>query len=127
MPDDVVEAAAERAAGPQPLWALVPAEARARSTRQAARIVLDELDPLADLLAAEAGLPRTEALLAELLPTAAALHALADDGPAGSSWLADALIRSDGRSANDVEGQQGQPTRRCRADPQAQPRGRPTF
>jgi acyl-CoA reductase-like NAD-dependent aldehyde dehydrogenase len=81
MPPDAVQAAAERAAGPQPLWAIVPAASRARSIRRAARVVLDELDALAGLLAVEAGLPRTEALLAELLPTVGALHALADDGP----------------------------------------------
>ena len=43
--------------------------------------VLDELDELADLLAAEAGQPRSEALLAELLPSVGGLHGLASDGP----------------------------------------------
>jgi acyl-CoA reductase-like NAD-dependent aldehyde dehydrogenase len=43
--------------------------------------VLDEVEDLAALLAREAGLPRTEALLAELLPSVAGLHGLADDGP----------------------------------------------
>jgi acyl-CoA reductase-like NAD-dependent aldehyde dehydrogenase len=44
--------------------------------------VLDELDELADLLAAEAGQPRSEAVLAELLPSVGGLHGLAADGPA---------------------------------------------
>ncbi|MEA2292397.1 MAG: hypothetical protein QOE86_36 [Solirubrobacteraceae bacterium] len=78
--------AAGRAAGPQPLWALVPPEARARYLRRTAQALLDEVDELAGLLAAEAGMPRTEALLAELLPSVAGLGELADDGP---SALAD--------------------------------------
>ncbi len=73
--------AAQRAAGPQPLWAAVPPAARARYLRRAAQALLDEVDDLADLLAVEAGVPRTEALLAELLPSVAGLHELADDGP----------------------------------------------
>jgi acyl-CoA reductase-like NAD-dependent aldehyde dehydrogenase len=73
--------AALRAAGPQPLWALVPPGARARYLRRTAQALLDEVEALADLLAAEAGVPRTEALLAELLPSVAGLDDLADDGP----------------------------------------------
>jgi succinate-semialdehyde dehydrogenase / glutarate-semialdehyde dehydrogenase len=80
-PAEAVPEAVARAAGPQPLWALVPAEARARYLRRTAQAILDELDPLADLLAREVGQPRTEALLAELLPAVAGLHALADEGP----------------------------------------------
>lgn len=76
-----VEAAVALARDPQPLWAAVPVAARARYLRRAAQAVLDELDPLADLLARETGVPRTEALLAELLPSVAGLRALADDGP----------------------------------------------
>jgi acyl-CoA reductase-like NAD-dependent aldehyde dehydrogenase len=66
---------------PQPLWATVPAGARAGYLRRAAQALLDEIDTLADLLATEAGVPRTEALLAELLPSVAGLHELAQDGP----------------------------------------------
>ena len=73
--------AADRARGPQPLWAAVPPDARARYLRRAAQAILDETDALADLLAAEARVPRTEALLAELLPSVAGLHELADAGP----------------------------------------------
>ncbi len=73
--------AADRARGPQPLWAAVPPVARARYLRRAAQAILDEVDALADLLAAEAQVPRTEALLAELLRSVAGLHDLADAGP----------------------------------------------
>lgn len=76
-----VRAAAAVAAGPQPLWALISPRNRSRYLRRAAQALLDELEPLADLLARESGIPRTEALLAELLPSVGALHALADDGP----------------------------------------------
>jgi acyl-CoA reductase-like NAD-dependent aldehyde dehydrogenase len=71
----------ERASAAQPLWALVAPQHRARYLRRAAMAVLDELDPLADLLAAEAGQPRSEAVLAELLPSVGGLHGLANDGP----------------------------------------------
>jgi acyl-CoA reductase-like NAD-dependent aldehyde dehydrogenase len=72
--------ARDRAAAAQPLWALVPPRDRARYLRRAAQAVLDELEPLADLLAAEAGQPRSEAMLAELLPSVGGLHGLAADG-----------------------------------------------
>jgi acyl-CoA reductase-like NAD-dependent aldehyde dehydrogenase len=73
--------AAARAAAAQPLWALVKPRDRARYLRRAAMAVLDELDALADLLADEAGQPRSEATLAELLPSVGGLHGLANDGP----------------------------------------------
>jgi succinate-semialdehyde dehydrogenase / glutarate-semialdehyde dehydrogenase len=73
--------AIERATAAQPLWALVAPRDRARYLRRAAMAVLDELDALADLLAAEAGQPRSEAMLAELLPSVGGLHGLAGDGP----------------------------------------------
>jgi acyl-CoA reductase-like NAD-dependent aldehyde dehydrogenase len=75
-----VRAAVERAAGPQPLWATVPPAARARYLRRTAQALLDELDALAEAMAVEARVPRTEAVLAELLPSIAGLHELADDG-----------------------------------------------
>ena len=78
---DEVLAAAARAAAAQPLWAAVPAAARARYVRRAARLALDELEDLGLLLAREAGRPRTEAILGELLPSVAGLGDLADDGP----------------------------------------------
>jgi acyl-CoA reductase-like NAD-dependent aldehyde dehydrogenase len=73
--------ASDRAGAAQPLWALVPPRDRARYLRRAAMAVLDELDALADLLAEEAGQPRSEAMLAELLPSIGGLHGLAGDGP----------------------------------------------
>jgi acyl-CoA reductase-like NAD-dependent aldehyde dehydrogenase len=72
--------AADRAAGPQPLWATVPPYARARYLRRAAQALLDEVETLAEALAVEARVPRSEALLAELLPSVAGLHELAEDG-----------------------------------------------
>src|SRR5829696_129445 len=72
---------AGRAAEVQPLWAAVPAPARARYVRRAARILLDDLDDLALLLAQETGRPRTEAVLGEILPTVSGLGELADEGP----------------------------------------------
>jgi acyl-CoA reductase-like NAD-dependent aldehyde dehydrogenase len=68
-------------APPQSLWALVPATGRARYLRRAATAILDELDGLADALADGVGQPRTEAVLAELLPSVGGLHDLADRGP----------------------------------------------
>ena len=72
---------AARATDPQRFWALVPPLARARYLRRMAMAILDEVEPLAELLAVETGQPRTEALLAELLPSVGGLHGLADDGP----------------------------------------------
>jgi acyl-CoA reductase-like NAD-dependent aldehyde dehydrogenase len=81
VPERDPAAAAEAAALVQPLWAAVPAGARAQYLRRAAQAVLDDLDRLALLIAQETGRPRSQALLAELLPSVSALHALADDGP----------------------------------------------
>jgi acyl-CoA reductase-like NAD-dependent aldehyde dehydrogenase len=72
---------AARSATPQPLWALVPTAARARYLRRTATAILDELEGLADALADTVGQPRTEAVLAELLPSVGGLHDLADQGP----------------------------------------------
>jgi acyl-CoA reductase-like NAD-dependent aldehyde dehydrogenase len=72
---------ATRVAPPQALWALVPAAARARYLRRTATAILDELEGLAGALADTVGQPRTEAVLAELLPSVGGLHDLADHGP----------------------------------------------
>jgi acyl-CoA reductase-like NAD-dependent aldehyde dehydrogenase len=80
VPSDL-SARAAAARESQPYWALLQAAARARYLRRAAVALLDEVEELAELLARDAGLPRTEALLAELLPTVSGLHALADHGP----------------------------------------------
>src|SRR4051794_14244843 len=69
------------ASTPQDLWALVPAAGRARYLRRTATAILDELDGLAAALAETVGQPRTEAVLAELLPSVGGLHDLADHGP----------------------------------------------
>jgi acyl-CoA reductase-like NAD-dependent aldehyde dehydrogenase len=76
-----VREAVALAGAAQPLWASVPPGARARFLRRAGRAVLDELDELALLIARESGRPRTEAVLAEILPAVAGLNELADDGP----------------------------------------------
>lgn len=97
-----VEEAARLARLVQPLWAAVPVTARARALRRAAQALLDEIDALAVLLAQETGRPRTEALLAELLPAVSGLHELADAAP---GVLADrrlgrrAVLRGGRRSA----------------------------
>jgi acyl-CoA reductase-like NAD-dependent aldehyde dehydrogenase len=80
-PERDAAAAAEAAALVQPLWAAVPPRARAQYLRRTAQAVLDDLDGLALLIAQETGRPRSQALLAELLPSVSALHALADEGP----------------------------------------------
>ena len=72
---------AARSATPQPLWALVPTAGRARYLRRTATAILDELEDLAGALADTVGQPRTEAVLAELLPSVGGLHDLADHGP----------------------------------------------
>lgn len=72
---------AARPAPPQPLWALVPTAGRARYLRRAATAILDELEDLGDALADTVGQPRTEAVLAELLPSVGGLHDLAEHGP----------------------------------------------
>lgn len=96
-----VRAAASDARRVQPLWAAVPVAARARFLRRAAQAVLDELDALAGLLAQETGRPRTEVLLAELLPSVSGLHALADAAPAalGDQRFGRRTARAAGRRA----------------------------
>jgi acyl-CoA reductase-like NAD-dependent aldehyde dehydrogenase len=59
----------------------VPTAGRARYLRRTATAILDELDGLAAALADTVGQPRTEAVLAELLPSVGGLHDLADHGP----------------------------------------------
>src|SRR5215210_9240036 len=72
---------AARPATPQELWALVPPAGRARYLRRTATAILDELEGLAGALADTVGQPRTEAVLADLLPSVGSLHDLADHGP----------------------------------------------
>ncbi|HWK28805.1 MAG TPA: aldehyde dehydrogenase family protein [Solirubrobacter sp.] len=92
MPDEREHvAAAARVA--QPLWALVPVASRAGYVRRAGIALLDELDALADRLAAGGGVARERVLREELLPAVRGLHALAEAGPhvladrrVGSRW-----------------------------------------
>ena len=79
-PAGVAETVA-RAAQAQPLWGLLRPVDRGRYLRRAAQAILDDLDGLGELLAREAGRPRTEALATELLPSVQALHWLAAEGP----------------------------------------------
>jgi acyl-CoA reductase-like NAD-dependent aldehyde dehydrogenase len=74
-------AATDDAWAAQPLWSLVPVDARARYLRRAAVAMLDELDDLALALAEETGRDRGRLLDGELLPAARGLRALADEGP----------------------------------------------
>ena len=76
-----IASAATAARAPQPLWALVPVAARGRYLRRLAQALLDEADSLAAMLSRAPGLPRTDALLGELLPSVGGLHELADEGP----------------------------------------------
>ena len=69
--------------GVAPTTLVLPAGARALSLRRAATAILDGLDPLADALADAGGQPRTEGVLAELLPSVGGLHDLGGPSPAG--------------------------------------------
>ncbi|MEA2281119.1 MAG: hypothetical protein QOK21_1726 [Solirubrobacteraceae bacterium] len=106
---DAVHAAAATAARARPLWSAVPVAARCGFLRRAAQAVLDELEPLAGLLARETGRPRTEALLAELLPSVSGLHALAAAAPAalGDRRLGRRTARAAGRHAALVQAPAG--------------------
>ncbi len=64
----------------QPVWAELPLTARARYLRRAAQIVIDEWEEIGELLVREAGVPRTEAWVAELLPAVRDLHRIAAHG-----------------------------------------------
>lgn len=78
---DQVQRVVDEVAQVQPFWAALPAIDRARYLRRTAQAIVDELDDLRDLLAREQGKPRTEAYIMELLPTADALHWIAEHGP----------------------------------------------
>ena len=75
-----VEAMIADATAIQPVWAELPLTARARYLRRAAQIVIDEWEEIGELLVREAGVPRTEAWVAELLPTVRDLHRIAAHG-----------------------------------------------
>ncbi|MFN8133639.1 MAG: aldehyde dehydrogenase family protein [Solirubrobacteraceae bacterium] len=88
---DGVQAVVDEVAQVQPFWAALPRADRARYLRRTAHVIVDEFDALRDLIASEQGKPRVEALTMELLPTADALHWIAEHGP---RLLADERIGS---------------------------------
>ena len=71
--DDVAEV--------QPYWAALEPAERGRYMRRAAQVIIDSLEPLAQLLTREQGKPRSESYTMELLPTIDALHWIAAEGP----------------------------------------------
>ncbi|HLM26633.1 MAG TPA: aldehyde dehydrogenase family protein [Thermoleophilaceae bacterium] len=75
------QAALEDVGRVQPFWAALPLADRARYLRRCAQVILDSLDPLADLIAGETGLPRAEVLSTQLLTSVDALHRTARNGP----------------------------------------------
>jgi acyl-CoA reductase-like NAD-dependent aldehyde dehydrogenase len=85
-----VQGVVDDAAQVQPLWAQLSLEDRAGYMRQAADVLVSEIDDLAELLTREQGKPRCESYLMELLPTVDALHWIAREGP---EILADERIR----------------------------------
>src|SRR5918995_1592902 len=78
---DQVQAVVDDVAEVQPFWGQLSLEDRARYMRQAADVVLEEIDEIAELLTREQGKPRTESYTMELLPTVDLLHWCADHGP----------------------------------------------
>jgi acyl-CoA reductase-like NAD-dependent aldehyde dehydrogenase len=77
-----VQGVVDEVAEVQPFWAQLSLEDRARYMRQAADVLLEEIDEVAELLTREQGKPRTESYTMELLPTVDLLHWCADEGPA---------------------------------------------
>jgi acyl-CoA reductase-like NAD-dependent aldehyde dehydrogenase len=75
----------------QPFWAALPLSDRSRYLRRIAQVVLDEVDPLSELLAREQGRPRTEAVTMEILASVDALRWIAAFAP---RYLADQRLRN---------------------------------
>ena len=76
-----VEAAVDRAADVQRLWAALRTSDRARYMARAAQAVIDEVDDLVDLISREQGRPRAEVEVLEILPAVETLQWLARRGP----------------------------------------------
>ncbi len=76
-----VEAAVDRSADVQRLWAALRTSDRARYMARAAQAVIDEVDELVDLLSREQGRPRAEVEVLEILPAVETLQWLARRGP----------------------------------------------
>src|SRR5215218_6008834 len=79
-PDDV-QGVVDEVAEVQPFWAQLTHEDRGRYLRQAADVLVAELDEVAELLTREQGKPRVESYTMEVLPTVDVLHWLADNAP----------------------------------------------
>ena len=69
-----VKAAIERARKAQPLWAELSFEERGRHLERAIRMILTRQEDIVDVIVAETGKPRVEALAAELLPACDAIQ-----------------------------------------------------
>jgi acyl-CoA reductase-like NAD-dependent aldehyde dehydrogenase len=78
---DQVQAVVDDVAEVQPFWAQLSLPDRARYLREAAEVLLEDLDEIAELLTREQGKPRTESYTMELIPTIDLLHWCADQGP----------------------------------------------
>jgi succinate-semialdehyde dehydrogenase/glutarate-semialdehyde dehydrogenase len=86
---DDVAAVVDEVAVVQPFWAQLTLRDRARYLERAAQVLIDEADAIRDLIVAEQGKPRTEALSMEVLPT---IDALGWIGRTGMQLLADEPI-----------------------------------
>jgi succinate-semialdehyde dehydrogenase/glutarate-semialdehyde dehydrogenase len=86
-----VQGVVDEVAKVQPFWAALPLVERGRYLRRAARVILDDIDAIRDLIAREQGKPRTEAYTMEIVPTIDTLNWVAD---AGQRILADERIRT---------------------------------
>jgi acyl-CoA reductase-like NAD-dependent aldehyde dehydrogenase len=78
---DQVQAVVDEVAEVQPFWGQLSLSDRARYMREAADVLLEEIDEIAELLTREQGKPRTESYTMELLPAVDLLHWCADNGP----------------------------------------------
>ena len=78
---DQVQAVVDDVARIQPAWAELPLADRARYMRRAARVLVDDLDEVAELLTREQGKPLVESYVMELIPTIDALRWCANAGP----------------------------------------------
>jgi succinate-semialdehyde dehydrogenase/glutarate-semialdehyde dehydrogenase len=79
-PPETVTEIVEAAATVQPLWALLRVSDRARYMRRMAQAVIDDFDPMLELIAREQGRPRAEVAALELLAAIDALVWIADEG-----------------------------------------------
>ena len=79
-PDDV-QGIVDEVAAVQSAWAELTVAERARYVERAARVILDRLDELANLLCAEQGKPIAECFTMEMIPSVDALRWSAKEGP----------------------------------------------